>query len=212
MLTIRTTKTASGATAVQVVKRANRQTIVLKHIGSAQNKKRLEELLALARSYIVKENLMRPLFPDMFNPEDQLVSMSNIRVTDEYYHQFAYEFFAFFYVYNGFSILGNKLLQDFAIIRIIEPASKVRSLALLKEYFAITHGYEKLYKTLRKIRGQKADIEKAAVSFAKITSPLISPWSFMMSLLCILKLSRRTRKNSDEQVSQKTTGRSSRKF
>jgi hypothetical protein len=92
VLTIRTTKTASGATAVQVVKRSNQQTSVVKHIGSAQTKKRLEELLALARSYIAKENLMKPLFPELFASEDQLVSMSNIRVTDEYYHQFAYDF------------------------------------------------------------------------------------------------------------------------
>jgi transposase len=167
MLTIRTTKTASGATAVQVVKRAHQQTTVVKHIGSAQTQKRLEELLSLARSYIAKEQLMKPLFPEVFAPEDHLVSLNNIQVTNDYYHHFAYEFFAFFYAYNGFSVLQNKLLQDFAIIRIVEPASKVRSLQLLKEYFGITHGYAKLYKTLRKIKEQKADIEKAAVTYAK---------------------------------------------
>ncbi len=50
-LTIRTVRTKSGATAVQVVQNKGKQRSFLKHIGSAHTEHELELLLAEARQY-----------------------------------------------------------------------------------------------------------------------------------------------------------------
>ena len=50
-LTIRTVRTASGATAVQVVQNKGKQRSSLKHIGSAHSEHELELLMAEARQY-----------------------------------------------------------------------------------------------------------------------------------------------------------------
>lgn len=50
-LTIRTVRTKSGATAVQVVQNKGKQRFFLKHIGSAHTEQELELLMAEARQY-----------------------------------------------------------------------------------------------------------------------------------------------------------------
>jgi hypothetical protein len=51
-LTIRTVRTASGATAVQVVRNKGKGRSFLKHFGSAHTSQDLERLLAEARLYV----------------------------------------------------------------------------------------------------------------------------------------------------------------
>ncbi|MFH1175410.1 MAG: hypothetical protein V1698_01675 [bacterium] len=63
MYHIRTTKTSSSATAVQVVKYENRKMIIAAHIGSAHNPEKLNALKKTATLWIEKESKQRPLFP-----------------------------------------------------------------------------------------------------------------------------------------------------
>jgi len=62
MLHIRTTKTASGATAVQVVEYVQRKMVVLAHIGSARSDEQLLSLKQLAANWIVDHNSQMSLF------------------------------------------------------------------------------------------------------------------------------------------------------
>lgn len=165
---VRTTKTASGSTAVQVVDRFNQRTKIIKHIGSAKDAFSLENLMKLGRQYIRENNNTTPLFPELVSEIEQkhLVSIDHLVFTNTY-HAFAYEFFSFFYTRNGFDVIENPVLKDLAIMRLVEPASKQASLALLKEYFGHTYGHTTLYKSLRLIRQQKDAIEQAAISYAK---------------------------------------------
>lgn len=168
MLRIRTTKTASGKTAVQAVRREHQKTIVVKHFGSAaDNSVELKELYTLADQYIIRTSQTKPLFPELFTPQkEHLVSLDRLKITSPYHH-FAYETLSFFYKRNGFNKLKDKLLQDLVVIRIIEPTSKIRSLSLLKEYFDISFGHTTLYQGLRRIREKKDEIETVAVEYAK---------------------------------------------
>jgi hypothetical protein len=97
MLRIRTTKLASGNTAVQVVHRHHHKTDIVKHIGTAQDKKELEELKELADQYIKTNILMPPLLPEAFGSQntDDLVSLKYLQFTASF-HTFAYEFLSFF--------------------------------------------------------------------------------------------------------------------
>src|SRR3990167_8124829 len=98
---VRTTKTGSGNTAVQVVELYNHQTKIVKHFGSAKNTKDLDTLVILAKQYIRESNNTSPLFPDILAETEKrhLVSIEHLTFTKTY-HQFAYEFFSFFYTRN----------------------------------------------------------------------------------------------------------------
>ena len=65
MYHVRTTKTASKATAVQVVTYSSRKKIIVKHIGSAHTPQAIATLKQVARSWIEQETLkyQQPLFP-----------------------------------------------------------------------------------------------------------------------------------------------------
>ncbi len=62
MATLRTTKTSSGATAVQAVKYENRKTIVLKHFGSAQTSAELSALIKDAEIWLTEYTKQSSLF------------------------------------------------------------------------------------------------------------------------------------------------------
>lgn len=165
---MRTTKTASGKTAVQVVKRHRQQTKIIKHLGSAGNDSTLADLVSLANQYALSASPDQPLFPEIFAPtHSNLVSLNHLRVLDSYRHGFAYEFLSYFYHQQGFAQLANPVLADLVKIRIIEPASKIRSLELLQTYFGITYGHSTLYRNLKDITNRKAEIENVAVTYAK---------------------------------------------
>jgi len=164
---VRTTKTASGATAVQVVDRYHHQTRIVKHIGSAVDQESLSRLHTLAAQYIREQNVTPPLFPSFAKESSKhLVAVEDLVFTKAY-HKAAYEFFSFFYERNGFTQIPNPLLRDMAIMRLIEPASKLQSIELLKEHFHITYGHTRLYRHLREILTQKNQIEQIAVAYAK---------------------------------------------
>lgn len=169
MLKVRTTKTASGKTAVQVVFRQNHQTIIEKHIGTADNDDNLKNLIKLADQFIFEKNQITPLFPELWKESTRgqgLVSIENLKVT-RVSHLFAYEFFSKIYELNGFNSLDSRLLKDLVIIRTIEPASKLKSLNLLNKYFGFKYTPNIVYKNLKIIRKLKPEAEAQAVEYAK---------------------------------------------
>jgi hypothetical protein len=66
MLKLRTTKTASGKTAMQVVERSRQKTRVIKHIGSAGSEDEMKLLRKRAERYIVNSTGTQSLFPELF--------------------------------------------------------------------------------------------------------------------------------------------------
>lgn len=172
MLKLRTTKTASGKTAVQVVARSHQQTKIIKHIGSAGNEDELRFLRKQAERYIANSQNTTPLFPELFGVPRPLLLSELEQVVDRLsftstYHTFAHEFLSHFYEHNGFTALQNNLLRDLSFMRIIEPASKIRSGALFNKYFGNTYTQNMLYKGLPKMRLLKEAAEKIAVSYAE---------------------------------------------
>lgn len=169
MWKVRTTKTASGKTAVQVVSREKHQTKIIKHLGSANGKEDLDQLLKLASQYIFDKDNNLPLLPEAFGIDSKtrhLVAIEDLRFTS-FYHHFAYEFLTAFYERNGFNKLGNNLLRDLAIIRIIEPVSKLRSVELINKYFGFAYTKNIVYKGLENLRKLKPQAEEIAVDYAQ---------------------------------------------
>lgn len=67
----------------------------------------------------------------------------------------------------GLSSAVEKFLIDFAIIRIIEPASKLRSINLLSQYFGIEYSERTVYRKVKELHLLKKSIEKKAIQCAK---------------------------------------------
>jgi len=68
---------------------------------------------------------------------------------------------------NGFAVLDSALLRDLAFMRVLEPTSKLRSIELFNRYFGATYTRNTLYKGLPALRLLRAEVERAAVSYAK---------------------------------------------
>lgn len=62
MYSVRKTKTASGATAVQIVRYQHRKKIIARHIGSAHSKEDIASLTQTASDWIERESRQQPLF------------------------------------------------------------------------------------------------------------------------------------------------------
>jgi len=60
----------------------------------------------------------------------------------------------------------HPLYQDLALMRIIEPASKLRTIELLQRYFNISYGERTVYRLLPQLIDQKSIIEAAAYQTA----------------------------------------------
>ena len=134
MLRVRKVKTKSGSTAIQVVQYTGHRAKIVKHIGSAKDDFERDLLIIKAQEWIEKYILQSNLFP---GPKQNILIVERsecVRVT----HYFAYHFFKSCFGECQFTHLPS-LLLDLAIIRLIEPASKLRSLELLSRYFEIKY-------------------------------------------------------------------------
>lgn len=164
MFYLRTTKTASGATAVQVVRYNNRKRIVVKHIGSAHTPEDLLSLTQTARNWIEQATHQQRLFPQdtkpSFTPIEKCVYLDTR-------YSFIYEVLSQLLRLFQFDKLNNQLLPDLVIMRIIQPLSKLESLEYLSEMFGITYKRGKLYQVIASFSTLKNDVEKKAVTFAK---------------------------------------------
>ena len=158
---IRTVRTASGATAVQVVWYENNKRKIAKHIGSAKNNEELEVLRSAAQQFISEHEPQCSLFHES---NSQVVSFDHIEVT-RVSHRFARAMLLQLARRCGLGEL-NELYLDLAVMRIIEPCSKYRSLELLRRYFDV-HYSEYIYECLPKLLHEKGNIEAAAITTAK---------------------------------------------
>ena len=163
-LTTRKTRTASGATAVQVVRYDGRRCIVVKHMGSARDEDELTLLLADAEQYVEKHRAQPSLFTTLEQPS-RLVDLSKVRligVTHTYARR------ALLACAHLCGLDGLPMLyRDLALMRIIEPTSKLRTIELLKQYFNVTYAERTVYRLLPKLVDHQAAIETAAIDLAR---------------------------------------------
>ncbi len=166
MPSIRKTKTSSGATAVQVVRYERRKVVVLRHIGSGKTADAIAPLVLRAQDWIMRGMAQSSLFHT--RPEDDRVSLASLRHLGTT-HAFAREILLAATERCGFGALHDPLLLDLALMRIIEPASKLRTIELLERYFAIRYSERSVYRALPGFKKKKALAETLAMAYAKET-------------------------------------------
>lgn len=164
MFYIRTTKTASGATAVQIVRYQGRQKIIAAHLGSAHN---TPELIALKQAAITQIEKMAQQ-PSLFAPA---VSAQVIPLDQCHYLGFrytlVYETLSKLFTLFKFHRLNSPLLTDLVVARIIAPGSKLQSLQFLEEFLGIQHQRRDLYRQLALFNDLYDQVETHVWAIAK---------------------------------------------
>ena len=163
MPSIRKTKTASGSTAVQVVYYKNRKLIIEKHIGSGKSNQEIESLVKKGKEWIRKHSKQEELFPE--NSVDK-VTTTELRLLGVS-HSFTYELLLRVAGHCGLDSNKDRFLLDFAIMRLIEPASKLRTIKLLECYFDIIYSERTVYRKILNLGNRKQSIEQTAIKCAK---------------------------------------------
>ncbi len=162
-LSIRTVRTGSGATALQVVRYVKRKRVVVRHIGSASTDDELAVLWQKAE--IIREQLsVQPSFFAVA-PQQPILHADHLAL-QSVTHQFALTFLKDCFRACGLGFL-DLLYQDLTLMRIIEPASKLRTLELLERYFGLSYARRTLCRLLPQLINQKNDIEEAAYQTAR---------------------------------------------
>lgn len=159
---IRVVKTASQAKAVQVVRYQNNKRIVLHHFGSAHTADALSDLMILAQEWIKSYAGQLSIYQDD-NP-NQLLHINHSSFVGIKYRFFLEQIRAI----QAMIKLDDlpSLLSDLVAIRIFEPASKLRSLELIEQFFGICHSRKTYYKIAPECIGLKKTVEQKVTSFA----------------------------------------------
>lgn len=163
MASIRKIKTGSGAIAVQVVRYENRKVVVLQHIGSGHTEEEVAALIESGRVWMEQETFQPSLFPKKAMRTLPLSTSAYVGVS----HRFAYDALYAIAGRCGFDGVHDALLLDFAMMRLIEPVSKKRSIILLERYFGIAYSERSVYRKLLRLKERKEDVEQLAIACAK---------------------------------------------
>ena len=161
---IRKVKTHSGSTAVQVGSYKGKNFILTKHIGSAKDTEKIEELVSLAEEYIRSHSSQLSF---NFNPQSEEILFKRGVKVKQACLRAAYDYLDWVYGALGLKRLHNLCLKHFAMIRVLEPASKIKSIALLDKYFGIHYSKTTAFRELAKLVHLKEHIVKAAIAYAQ---------------------------------------------
>jgi transposase len=164
MLKLREVKTGSGKIAIQVYYLQNRKRCIVKHLGSASTNDELENLKQLAERFIEDYSNQTSLFP---SSKSGAYSYLEQYECVGFYYRFFYDTIRGLITQLGIEDLTSSLFKDLITIRILEPASKLRSIELIETYFGIKHRRQNYYKEAPKWTSLKNQALEKVNNFAK---------------------------------------------
>jgi transposase len=139
MAFIRTVKTASNATAVQVVRKEYGKTVVLHHIGSAHSLAERNRLYEQARQKLHEGQ------PSLFDArEPDIVTLKTVSLL-------AYTILEQIYTRLHFNALTDEVFKKLVIARLIEPTSKLDSIRVLNNAGVSTPSNSLIHKMLKRV-------------------------------------------------------------
>jgi len=161
---IRKVKTHSGSIAIQVGTYKGKSFKLAKHIGSSKDTQKITELISIAQEYIRSTSLQMEL---NFNPQSEEVLFKRGIKVEQSLLQEAFEYLDKIYSTIGFNKITNDILKHFALIRVLEPASKMKSIELLKKYFGVSYKKTTVFRQLAKLTDLKEDVQEVAINYAR---------------------------------------------
>ena len=162
---VRKVRTASGAVAVQVMRKAGRRDVLVEHVGSAHTDAELGILLERARriatgdqdvlDFEVSARAQR--VADVADwrsgtltlaagvPKGAIVAPGRTAATSS---RLLYDVIGAIYDWVGFDCVGDAVFRDLVIARIVEPTSKIDSLRVLADLGAEAMSYRTIQRHL----------------------------------------------------------------
>jgi len=137
-------------------------------MGTSHSDEELEILKKKAVIYIENNLGVIPLFPE-YSTNIKRQRISSIIDALEFVasrHNLIYETLLAWYDHLGFNQTNNPLLRDLAIVRLIEPTSKLKSVEFLARHFGINYSLTKVYREIPKLAVHQNIAEKIAVQYA----------------------------------------------
>lgn len=165
MLHIRVVKTKGKSRSVQVYRYKNSKRVIVKHIGSGTTDEQIGALCEMARVFIADYTQQSSLFEEI-NPNGDAVLVSQCEYIGIYY-TYLYDILRAVQGQLGYALEVDTLLNDLVLMRIVEPASKLRSIELIDTYFGIKHRRQRYYEAARRWLNLKETIEKQTLRFAQ---------------------------------------------
>lgn len=161
---MRRVKTKSGSTAIQVGYYQGKSFKLKKHIGSSKDTKKISELMSIAQEYIRSISSQIEL---NFNPQsDEVLFKRGIKAVNSRL-DLAFKYLEEIYSKVGFNNIGSEILKHFVMIRVLEPASKAKSILLLEKYFGISYKKTTVFRQLSGLVGFKEQVQQIAIKYAK---------------------------------------------
>lgn len=164
MYKIRQIKYSDKSISIQVYKIEKRKRVIVRHIGTARNEQEKTDLLTLADDFIKKISGQLFLFDDV--QTGKILHVDKTEFLGVYY-SFMHELIWRLIITIGFDKIKNSMLIDLVIIRMMEPASKLRSIKLIEEYFGIKHRRQTYYQFASQWLSLKSRVERISVAFAR---------------------------------------------
>lgn len=161
---IRKVKTKSGSTAIQVGYYQGKSFKLKKHIGSSKDTKKISELISIAQEYI--RSISSQIELNFNLQSDEVLFKRGIKAVNGRLDS-AFKYLEEIYSRVGFNRIDSEILKHFVMIRVLEPASKVKSILLLEKYFGISYKKTTVFRQLSKLVNFKEQIQQIAIEYAK---------------------------------------------
>ena len=162
---VRKVRTASGAVAVQVMRKAGRRDVLVEHVGSAHTDAELGILLERARRIVTGDqdvldfevSARAQRVADVADwrsgtltlaagvPKGAVVAPGRTAATSS---RLLYDVIGAIYDWVGFDCVGDAVFRDLVIARIVEPTSKIDSLRVLADLGAEAMSYRTIQRHL----------------------------------------------------------------
>lgn len=138
---IRKTKTASGATAVQIVTKDGSDIISIDHIGSAHNQQELDALYAIAKQKLHPGQLELDLFG---------AGGTAPMFMEGSYSRLVWDVLEHVYTTLGFDDISDVIFKDLVLARIIEPVSKLDTIRVIEELGLSSPSHSAILRSLKR--------------------------------------------------------------
>ena len=150
----RSKKNKSGSISIQVIRKEKGKTILVKTIGSSSNEMEIKLLKQKAVEFISTFGGQQALSLTSISEIAQVGDFIKSRITSL---KLAGPHLVIGKVFNeiGFDSLGDNLLKDLVISRIIYPASKLRTTRFIADYLSVNLDVKKIYRYLDKVHSEK---------------------------------------------------------
>ena len=165
MLHIRVVKTKGSSRSVQVYRYRNSKRVIIKHIGSGTTDEEINGLQEKARVFVADYTKQLSLFEEA-KPKEEAVLVNQYDYVGIYY-TYLYDVLRAVQHQIGYALEVDTMLNDLVVIRIFEPASKLRSIELMETYFGIKHRRQRYYESARKWLDLKERVEQLTIGFTR---------------------------------------------